>query len=136
MPQGIELRLGNSLLVLSEAATIHRKRLRDDPTAFSPIVQKSLAEGVSFSAIDYAQVVRTQRTAQRQFEHFFQTYDILLTPTTLSAVYAIITSEEQCPSLTCFTSAWNFLGLPALSLPCSFTHWSTHWSPTYQPQMD
>ena len=108
LPYGSVLRDCNALIVLSEAAAFHHEQLLTTPGNFSDEVLESLKQGTAFSAIDYALARERQRQAQRQFESFFQEYDLLLTPTTPTAAYQLHEDEASKaarPSLTSFTSA-------------------------------
>ena len=124
LPYGPALRDCNGLIVLSEAAAIHQKQLLATPETFSHDVLECLKEGMAFTAVEYVQARETQKAAQRQFEGIFREYDLILTPTAPIAAFPLLETEATKavrPSLTAFTSTWNLLGLPALSLPCGFT---------------
>ncbi|HLG62613.1 MAG TPA: amidase [Ktedonosporobacter sp.] len=124
MPQGPVLRDCNSTILLSEAAYFHREQLQTAPGVFSPAVLESLRQGMTYTARDYVQTREIQVQARRQFELFFEEYDLILSPTTPTAAdRPVDAADTDMPraSLTSFTSAWNLLGFPAISLPCGFT---------------
>ena len=124
LPQLEIARKMNSIILLGDAAKIHRERLRDDPAGFSPEVLASLRRGAALSAPDYARARQTQIMLRRQIEEIFETYDILLlptTPTTAPLRHEPPAAAAIRPSSTNFTAPFNLLGFPALSIPCGFS---------------
>jgi aspartyl-tRNA(Asn)/glutamyl-tRNA(Gln) amidotransferase subunit A len=111
-------------MIVSDAAAYHRERLQEQPEAFGVDVLESLQRGAALSAVEYALARRMQTSFRHQIEHFFNDYDILLTPTTPVAAPPVEESEAARngrPSLVCFTAPFNLAGAPALSLRCGFT---------------
>lgn len=113
----------NGMMTISDAAALHAERMSERPHDFGVDVLTRLNMGKDLTLKDYIQCRRTQTIARRQFERFFENYDILLTPTTPVAAPLLQGPDavEQARVLTRFTSLFNLTGLPALSLPCGFT---------------
>jgi Asp-tRNA(Asn)/Glu-tRNA(Gln) amidotransferase A subunit family amidase len=123
IPQGREIAQANGRITTSEAAVIHRDRLDAQPEGFGADVLERLQSGAGITPREYIQARRIQAWAQRQFEVFFKTYDLLLTPTTAipAPLRGRADAVERAKQLLPYTSPFNLTGLPALSAPCGFT---------------
>jgi aspartyl-tRNA(Asn)/glutamyl-tRNA(Gln) amidotransferase subunit A len=115
--------LANSQMTTSDGAAFHRERLQEHPEGFGEDVLKRLQQGAALTSSEYILARRTQALVKRQFERFFEHWDILLTPTTPITAPLIAGPDalEQARLLTRFTSPFNLSGLPAISIPCGFT---------------
>lgn len=115
-----------TLVMLAEAAGVHGQLLRDQGEAYTRQVRTRIERGFAISAPQYLDALRYRAIALEQFlDRVFTHVDALLVPITPMAAPTIAESDIRdgpeldslLGRLTRFLRVFNYLGLPALSLP-------------------
>jgi aspartyl-tRNA(Asn)/glutamyl-tRNA(Gln) amidotransferase subunit A len=110
-------------MMLPEALAFHQKWLNERPEDYGESVRYRLELGAMFSAAAYVQSQRFRELVVREWrKNVFPRVDLLAMPTTMIAAPPIETTELATTfSLIKLTNPLNFMGVPAISLPCGFT---------------
>jgi aspartyl-tRNA(Asn)/glutamyl-tRNA(Gln) amidotransferase subunit A len=117
-------------VVKSEAATLHGRWIRERPGDYSLFVRSRIEAGFHIPATRYLEAVALRGRILADFVHrVFDRADVLFAPVISLQVPKLSETEVGNPSdvqkvivrLTRCTRNINFLGLPALSVPCGFT---------------
>jgi aspartyl-tRNA(Asn)/glutamyl-tRNA(Gln) amidotransferase subunit A len=121
--------LGRALLY-SEAAALHGHWLRTRGQDYSPQVRARLATGLAIPAAAYAEALQLRAPLLRRFcDEVFGACDVLVTPALAIEVPTLAATDVGAGTamwgtiaelLECL-SPFNYLGVPALSVPVGFT---------------
>jgi len=118
------------LVMKAEGAANHMEWMRARPDDYTPEVRHRLQAGFFVTATDYIQALKLRGHFLREFSRVaFGSVDLLLTPVLRGAVPTIAETMnrhgaaylDMVTSLTRNTKVVNYLGLPAMSVPCGFT---------------
>jgi aspartyl-tRNA(Asn)/glutamyl-tRNA(Gln) amidotransferase subunit A len=113
----------------AEAVTVHAEGLRRRPGDYSDQVRVRLEPGFAITAVQYLEAVRARPQVTARFiEAVFEKCDALVAPTVPFASARIDETDvgggadmfRVLGDFTRFTRPFNYLALPALSLPCGF----------------
>lgn len=117
------------VILKSEAAAIHLRALRKCPELYQPDVRERIEGGIYILAQDYINALRLRGVIARDFvDAVFSDIDVIVAPV-LSRAAPLLDevrpdrggdSAATIAALTRNTRIINFLGLPALSVPCGF----------------
>lgn len=115
-------------LVLEEEGRERGRLLRECPDMLTEYELVSLQAAASLDPATVADARRHHRSYQAKLNAFFQTYDVILTPTTAVPAFPVgmrprtIAGEkaDRLWGAFPFTSAFNVAGVPCASLPCGF----------------
>ncbi len=116
-------------LIAAEAAALHGEWLRTRPHDYSPQVRARLERGLTLPATKYIDALRYRGPALAAFANaVFAKVDVLHVPALPIATPTIAetdvggspTMDRTLMLLTRFTRPFNYLGLPALAVPCGF----------------
>ena len=112
------------LQIYCDAANFHRRRLTEEPNAFSAPIYERMKRGLEIPGVDYAASMRFKETWMRTVGEAFEGVDVILSPTTPVPALPL----EDTPDLHVLTGraasltyAGSLASIPGLSLPCGFT---------------
>ncbi|MFV0534307.1 MAG: amidase [Cumulibacter sp.] len=112
----------NSMILMAEAQSYHRKNLQTKWSDYGKWTRANLVRGAIWSATDLSQANRFRRDWSKIVAQAFEQYDVLVTPSagTPAQRPEEITPSQRLSSLA-FTGQWNLTGLPALCIPTGFS---------------
>lgn len=118
----------NNLIMACEATSFHDKWLRSRPNDYTPAVRNRLESGYFYTANNYLKALRLRRWFRIQFEKVLTKFDALVSPTCPLSPFRIgqeailLDGQRVDPRsyIARFVRIYNFLGLPAISVPCGY----------------
>ena len=129
VPSHNEINLIWAAALSAEAATIHRKWLRERPGDYGPMVRRRIEFGLYQPATRYLEALSLRETFLRDYcATSFADCNVLLTPTmpvTAPRLDEVDVSDgkgmtDLVLKVSRNTRPISYLGLPALSVPCGF----------------
>jgi aspartyl-tRNA(Asn)/glutamyl-tRNA(Gln) amidotransferase subunit A len=118
-------------IVKSEAATMHRQWLETRPADYAHQVRVRIEGGFYIPATQYLDALRLRAVLLERFlKETMAEVDLIHCPMILSPLPTIAESDVEAQAagevldlvrrLTTYTRPFNFLGVPAISIPCGF----------------
>ena len=121
-----EARAAATIVLASEASAHHEQLLRQLENEYGEDVRSRLKMGLLFTGTEYVNAQRIRRMIKRNLTSLFKKVDAIVLPTTPIAAFHV--GEKPVDSdgttidprvlLTRFTSVFNLVGTPAISVPC------------------
>ena len=127
LPNLVDLNVAARTVQMTESSALYAQHT--DPKLFGEDVWMLVQQGKLIHAYDYVNAQRLRTLFRRDFDALWREIDVLATPTTPVAAPRIeeltvkIGSFEEDTRIACtrLTRPINFLGEPALSMPCGKT---------------
>ncbi|MFL9935931.1 amidase [Paraburkholderia sp. RL18-103-BIB-C] len=130
MPELRAINAAGTLINASEAAALHGNWLREQAGDYSEQVRSRIERGFCVPAVQYIDALRYRAIAVREFvDAVFSQVDVLHAPCVAIETPEIDATDVGAgpemdalmAQLTRLTRPFNYLGLPALSVPCGFS---------------
>lgn len=118
----------SSIILNSEAAAFHERRLKKSADLLEPLVRERLEVATFYSAVDYIKALRVRTILMEEMQRVFQTCDVMMLPAGNAAPKLddeiVGTDAPRDPPLPPRPDSFNIAnvtGVPAIVLPCGFT---------------
>ena len=115
-------------ITTAEANTYHHEMIQRAPDLYHPVVRRRIEAGFFLPAAAYVQAQRVRATFEERYASMFETFDLLVAPTTPSPApalngVAIRLPNGEMPSRETvrLTRVFNPNGLPAITMPTGFS---------------
>lgn len=110
---------GRPPLLQTEAAALHARWLRERPEGYGAELRAKLEPLLERRAVDHIRDMETRREVELEAIAVLGTVDLLVSPTTPRTAPPIAEGDPES-RLSLYTRAYNYSGLPAISVPCGF----------------
>ena len=130
LPDQDELNALSNVITRSEAATIHRKWLKEKRDDYSPQVRRRIEIGLGISATRYLEALSLRSHHLQLYNNAaFSSCDVVLLPTVGEAAPTLseidVGDSDELPQmlrrLTGYTRPINYYGLPSINVPGGFS---------------
>jgi aspartyl-tRNA(Asn)/glutamyl-tRNA(Gln) amidotransferase subunit A len=118
----------SSVILGSEAAAFHEKRLKQHAGILEPLVRERLEAATFHCAVDYIKALRLRTVLMEEMSRVFGSCDVLMLPAGNAApkleeeiVGTDAPSDPPSPPRPDVFNIANMTGVPAIVLPCGFT---------------
>jgi len=129
LPDQRQLSSASQLVLAVEAAAFHKRWMIERPQDYGPQVLMRLQNGLAVPAVSYLEAMRWRGAALSAHAAATAGVDAVIAPVSPIPAPTIVESDvgnsleadAVLPRITRFTRPVNYLGVPALSIPCGFT---------------
>jgi aspartyl-tRNA(Asn)/glutamyl-tRNA(Gln) amidotransferase subunit A len=129
LPDQRQLTAACQLVLATEAAALHKRWMIERPQDYGAQVLMRLQNGLAIPAVTYLEAMRWRGPALAAYLAAVAGTDAMLVPVAPMPAATIaesdvgnsLNAEAVIQRITRFTRPINYLGLPALSIPCGFT---------------
>jgi aspartyl-tRNA(Asn)/glutamyl-tRNA(Gln) amidotransferase subunit A len=115
-------------ITTAEANTYHHEMIQRAPELYHPVVRRRIEAGFFMPAAAYVQAQRVRALFEERYASLFETFDLLIAPTTPSPApeangQGIRLPNGEMPSRETvrLTRVFNPNGLPAITMPTGFS---------------
>jgi aspartyl-tRNA(Asn)/glutamyl-tRNA(Gln) amidotransferase subunit A len=110
-------------IIWSEAFSVHRTRVAQEPERFGADTRTRLGLGERVTGAEFADALQGMYEWQRSLEGVFATVDVIATPTASRGAPRIdeVETVGVTAELVRLNHQWSLGHVPALALPCGFT---------------
>ncbi len=128
VPRAAETFVAQLAIIQAESASVHERWLRERPQDYGPETLERLRQGQFVTATQYLRAQKVRGLVLEEFGELFRRVDALALPS-VPAVAPRIGQDtmdvggevaETRAVITRFSRLANFVGAPALSVPCGF----------------
>jgi aspartyl-tRNA(Asn)/glutamyl-tRNA(Gln) amidotransferase subunit A len=129
LPDQRQLSSASQLVLAVEAAAFHKRWMIERPQDYGAQVLMRLQNGLAVPAVSYLEAMRWRGAALSAHAAATAGVDAVIAPVSPIPAPTIVESDVGnspeadvvLPRITRFTRPVNYLGVPALSIPCGFT---------------
>ena len=107
----------HSIIFAAEAASVHEKEFRKDPSKYKPKMRGHIASGLLIPSSAYLRAKRIKGIFSGEVKSLLTDVDCLLTPSSVTPALKGLESTGD----PAFNVPWSFSGFPTISVPCGFT---------------
>jgi len=112
---------GNRILLTVEGFAVHRTWLRERPEDYAQMTREKLLPGAYIPGADYIDALRMRTRLRDEFARHMQSFDALICVSSMEPPCKIDDDAEVARTYPRQARApFNFLGCPAMSVPCGF----------------
>lgn len=101
-----------------EALVNHRPLLSESPELYGSNARQRLTDGARYSAVDYIEALAQRQEVRGDLDRVFKDVDLVVSPVSHQVAPTVAEFDRNPQERTIFTSVYNLVGAPAVSIPC------------------